>query len=88
MYLAPGVGAVDNQLDHFKGPRHGSTIAGVVDGVATNGDAGFVGICFCWPHLADNAGVCNIALKILRYIMEHDGLHCTCYCNSLCVGLG
>ena len=31
-------GAVDNQLDCFEGPRLGTTITGVVDVVATNGD--------------------------------------------------
>ena len=46
-----GEGAVDNQLDSFKGPRFCSTIAGVVDGVATNGDAGSVGqLLLAAPH--------------------------------------
>ena len=68
-----GEGAVDDQLDSFKGPRLGSTIAGIADGVATNGDAGLVGFCFCWTHLADNAGVCDIPLAVDRYILEFDG---------------
>ena len=83
-----GEGAVDDQLDSFEGPRFGSTIASVVDGVVTNGDAGLVGICFCWTHLADNMGVCGIALAILGDIMEHDELHCICSCDLLCVRLG
>ncbi len=37
-----GEGAVDNQLDRFEGPRLGTTITGVVDGIATDGDAGLV----------------------------------------------
>ena len=73
-----GEGAVDNQLDSFEGPCLCSTIAGVVDGVATNGDVGLVGICFCWMHLADNTGVCDIALAFGRYILEFDGLHGIC----------
>jgi hypothetical protein len=39
-----GEGAVDNQLDHFEGPCLGTTITGVVDGIATDGDAGSVRI--------------------------------------------
>ena len=86
--LCCGEGAVSNQLDSFKGPCFGSTIAGVDDGVATNGDAGLVGICFCWTHLTDNAGVCNIALAILGDIMDHDGLHCIFSFDLLCVRHG
>jgi hypothetical protein len=83
-----GEGAVDNQLDHFEGPRLGTTITGVVDSIATDGDAGSVRICFCWMYLADDAGVCNITLAIYGYVLEHYGLHCTCSCDSLCVGHG
>ncbi len=80
-----GEGAVDNQLDRFEGPRLGTTITSVVDGIATNGDAGLVRICFCWTYLADNAGVCNITLAINGYVLEHYGLHCICSCDSLCL---
>ncbi len=83
-----GEGAVDNQLDRFEGPRLGTTITGVVDGIATDGDAGSVRICFCWTYLADNAGVCNITLAIYGYVLEHYGLHCICSCDLLCVGHG
>ncbi len=83
-----GEGAVDNQLDRFEGPRLGTTITSVVDGIATDGDAGSVRICFCWTYLADDAGVCNITLVIDGYVLEHCGLHCICSCDSLCVGHG
>jgi hypothetical protein len=66
-----GEGAVDNQLDRFKGPRLGTTITGLVDGIATNGDVGSIRICFCWTYLADNAGVCNITSAIDGYVLEH-----------------
>ncbi len=83
-----GEGAVDNQFDRFEGPRLGTTITGVVDGIATDGDVGLVRICFCWTYLADNAGVCNITSAIDGYVLEHYGLHCICSCDSLCVGHG
>ncbi len=60
-----GVGAVDNQLDRFEGPCLGTTITGVVDGIATNGDAGLVRICFCWTYLADNAGVATSPRRLM-----------------------
>ncbi len=42
-----GEGAVDDQFDSFGGPCFGSTIPGVIYGVAANGDAVAVGVCFC-----------------------------------------
>ncbi len=83
-----GEGAVDNQLDRFKGPRLGTTITGVVDDIATDGDAGSVRIYFYWTYLADNAGVCDITSAIDGYVLEHYELHCICSCDSLCVGHG
>ena len=83
-----GEGAVDAQLDCFEGPRLASTIPGVVDCVATDGDACPIGIFFCWTHFTENSGVCDIALAVAGYILELDRPHCICACELLCVRLG
>jgi len=67
--------AVEDSFDYFDCPCLGAAIAKVFDGVATNGDAGSVGVFFAKFHVTDDTDVCDVFLPVLRYLVTHDWAH-------------
>ena len=51
---------VEDSFDYFDCPCFGAAITSVCDGVATDGDAGSVGVFFAKFHVTDDTNVSNV----------------------------
>ena len=67
--------AVEYSFDYFDCPCFGAAVTSVCDGVATDGDAGSVGVFLANLHVTYNTNVGDVLVSVLRDLVKHDWAH-------------
>ena len=60
---------IDEEFHKFQGTCGSTNITRVANTVATNSDAGAIGIIFLWTEFANHFGVCDLILSVNRDVL-------------------
>ena len=64
---------VDHEFEELERSRVSTSVTGVADAIASNGDSGTVGISFLGPYFADNRCIRDLFAAVMRDVVILDG---------------